>query len=87
MSNQQSRITGRLRQFGFGCAESGGGNITRFDDGAGGIHDYAYDDLDRLLTRRTLGAVQETFAYNQIGNITSSLTGGAYTYDQPRNMP
>ncbi|WP_334392929.1 SpvB/TcaC N-terminal domain-containing protein [Bradyrhizobium sp. AZCC 2262] len=45
---------------------------------------YAYDDLNRLLSASSTGAVSgnflKTYTYNAIGNIASSTDSGAYAY-------
>src|SRR5258707_1337235 len=45
---------------------------------------YAYDDLNRLLSASSTGAVSgdtlKTYTYNAIGNIASSTDLGAYSY-------
>ena len=48
-----------------------GGNVTKIIDGVNSeTVDYTYDDLDRLLTASV--PTGESFAYDTIGNMTTS---------------
>jgi RHS repeat-associated protein len=56
-----------------------GGNVTAINDFVNSESiSYTYDDLNRLLTAGT--PLNETYAYDTIGNITSK-NGSSYTYD------
>jgi RHS repeat-associated protein len=57
-----------------------GGNVTAITDNKASTNNqsYAYDHRDRL-TSWTLNGTTQTYAYNEIGNLTSKA-GTAYTY-------
>ena len=67
------------------------GNITQIVDistttaGAAATTTYTYDDLYRLLSASTTGAVtnpySRTYTYNSIGNILTKSDVGSYSYD------
>jgi RHS repeat-associated protein len=66
------------------------GNITRIEDKSYTDNekttDYAYDDLYRLISASTTGAVNgqdyaQAYSYNAIGNITYISDVGSYSYD------
>lgn len=64
------------------------GNITQIVDVSENVTektiDYTYDDLNRLLTASTTGAVTDPYSYlytySSLGNISSSTPSGSYTY-------
>lgn len=47
---------------------------------SGFSEEFTYDALNRLETARILGQDQQVFTYNEIGNLTSKTSVGAYTY-------
>ncbi len=67
-----------------------GNVLTILDNNAGGAQTqtFTYDFLDRLQTAQASGGTggtypQETYTYDQIGNILSKPGVGAYTYPAP----
>jgi RHS repeat-associated protein len=62
------------------------GNVITITDttNAGQVQNFSYDALDRLITATTTltgtGQYNEAYQYNAIGNIASTTTLGAYTY-------
>jgi RHS repeat-associated protein len=59
------------------------GNVTQNIDQSG-IHGYGYDVLDRLISATYTGAPNEAYAYDGVGNRTSSHRSATYGY-QPFN--
>jgi hypothetical protein len=49
---------------------------------------FVYDDLNRLqsVTSKTDPSLNQTFAYNPIGNMTFNSKKGAYYYDDPAHV-
>lgn len=59
------------------------GDITQNIDQSG-THSYAYDAIERLTSATYTGAPSETYAYDGVGNRTSSHKSAVYGY-QPNN--
>jgi RHS repeat-associated protein len=63
---------------------NGVGNRLTMADNAG-THAYTYDALDRLTIATHPNASRETFAYDAVGNRTSSHISPSYTYNAATN--
>lgn len=54
-------------------------NITQITDGAG-AHSYTYDSRDRLVAATHPSQPNESYGYDDAGNLTTSPQGSSYTY-------
>jgi RHS repeat-associated protein len=54
-------------------------NITQITD-LSGAHSYSYDSLDRLTAATHPSQTNESYGYDDVGNLTSSQLGSSYTY-------
>ena len=72
-------VSGSTTLQNLGYSYDSGGNVTALTDAVNGNQAFSYDEISRLLTATgPYGSL--TYAYDQIGNMTSNSQVGSYTY-------